>query len=195
MFVKEQIMQFLYASLVPFHYRFASFLFMPVPPRSAVASIVLKITRQIFVFFVELRSLEWGTGRARARARGRGRGRAEPSPPSVQRWFIFHIYDLVNNHPLSSPFPAIFNGTSTSIYAAQCYFHNLLCFPNTFRTNCSYFSSSSSITLHFHPYVVERFSRKRRSDARWLFFIIVKVRGRYSPREREKLTISLRKTG
>ena len=67
-------MQFLYASLVPFHYRFASFLFMPVPPRSAVASIVLKITRQIFVFFVELRSLEWG------RDRGRGR-RAEPSPP------------------------------------------------------------------------------------------------------------------
>lgn len=49
-FVKEQIMQFLYASLVPFHYRFASLLFMLVP-RSAVASIVLKIMRQIFVFF------------------------------------------------------------------------------------------------------------------------------------------------
>lgn len=50
-FVKERIMQFLYASLVPFHYRFASLLFIPVPRFSCCLDRVKNYATNFSIFF------------------------------------------------------------------------------------------------------------------------------------------------
>lgn len=79
-------MQFLYASLVPFHYRFASLLFIPVPRFSCCLDRVKNYATNFSIFF-EIVPPSPGSGREGLTARKGG--------------FSFHIYDLVNNHPLS----------------------------------------------------------------------------------------------
>lgn len=109
-FVKERIMQFLYASLVPFHYRFASLLFIPVPRFSCCLDRVKNYATNFSIFFeIVPPPLDQ-------------RGRGWP-PVRVDSVSIFMIWLIII--PCLLPIsPVIFNRTRLE----RPYIHNLFFF-------------------------------------------------------------------